>query len=85
MTGCLGPTREHFLQHVLPKNFVKIRYYGFLSANRKNLLAVAKYLLGYTVGSVVVPAPDKQYIICPHCGRKLRWVKSLPKPTKAPP
>jgi len=76
---------HRFLQHVLPKNFVKIRYYGFLSANRKNLLAVAKNLLGYTVGSAVVPAPDKQYIICPHCGRKLRWVKSLPKPTKAPP
>jgi hypothetical protein len=41
---------HRFLQHVLPKNFVKIRYYGFLSANRKNLVAVAKYLLGCTVG-----------------------------------
>jgi len=28
-----------FLQHVLPKNFVKIRYYGFLSPNRRNFLA----------------------------------------------
>ncbi len=31
-----------FLQHVLPKGFVKIRYYGFLSPNKRNLLAVAK-------------------------------------------
>ncbi|MFH1027382.1 MAG: IS91 family transposase, partial [Pseudomonadota bacterium] len=37
---------HRFLQHVLSKGFVKIRYFGFLSANKRNLLSVVKYLLG---------------------------------------
>jgi hypothetical protein len=75
---------HRFLQHVLPKNFVKIRYYGFLSPNKRNLLAVAKYLLGDSRGSEVTPTLGEQYI-CPDCGAKLRRVKSLPKSTRAPP
>jgi len=55
-----------------------------MAPNRKNLLAVAKYLLGGTGISEVIPSVDKQYI-CPHCGAKLLWVKSLPKSTRAPP
>jgi hypothetical protein len=75
---------HRFLQHVLPKGFVKIRYYGFLSPNKRNLLTVAKYLLGDRPGSELTQTPSQQYI-CPHCGAKLRWVKSLPKLTRAPP
>jgi len=75
---------HRFLQHVLPKNFVKIRYYGFLSPNKRNLLAVAKYLLGDSGGSDVIPTLGEKYI-CPECGSKLRRVKSLPKLTRAPP
>jgi hypothetical protein len=75
---------HRFLQHVLPKGFVKIRYYGFLSPNKRNLLAVAKYLLGDSPGPEVTPTLSQQYI-CPDCGAKLRWVKSLPKSTRAPP
>jgi len=75
---------QRFLQHVLPKNFVKIRYYGFLSPNRRNLLAVAKYLLARSVDSPAVPAPHHPYT-CPHCGAKLRWAKSVPKSTRVPP
>ena len=75
---------HRFLQHVLPKGFVKIRYYGFMAPNRKNLLAVVKYLLGGTGVSEVTPAVNKQYT-CPHCGAKLLWVKQLPKSTRAPP
>ncbi len=69
---------HRFLQHVLPKGFVKIRYYGFLSPIKRNLLAVAKYLLGASRRSDVTPAVAEQYI-CPHCGAKLRRV------TRAPP
>ena len=75
---------HRFLQHVLPKGFVKIRYYGFLSPNKRNLLVVAKYLLGDIGVSDVTPVVAEEYI-CPHCGAKLRWVKSLPKLTRAPP
>lgn len=75
---------RRFLQHVLPKGFVKIRYYGFLSPNKRNLLAVAKYLLGDSRGSEVIPRLGRQDI-CPDCGAKLRWIKSLPKSTRVPP
>ena len=73
-----------FLQHVLPKSFVKIRYYGFLSPNRRNLLAVAKYLLG-DIGEAAVTLMVNERYICPHCGAKLRWIKPLSKSTRAPP
>ena len=75
---------HRFLQHVLPKGFVKIRYYGLLSPIKKNLLAVAKYLLGDSRGSEFTPALAQQHI-CPDCGANLRRVKSLPKLTRAPP
>jgi hypothetical protein len=75
---------HRFLQHVLPKGFVKIRYYGFMAPNRRNLLAVAKYLLGDIGLSELSTTLDQRYI-CPYCGAKLLWVKSLPKSTRAPP
>ncbi len=81
------PAREfihRFLQHVLPKNFVKIRYYGFLSPNRRNLLAVAKYLLGHIMTSELTPTIDEPYS-CPRCGTKLIWLKSLAKSPRSPP
>ena len=76
---------HRFLQHVLPKGFVKIRYYGFLSPNKRNLLAVAKYLLGATDAYPQTIGTAKIDHICPDCGAKLRRVKSLPKLTRAPP
>jgi hypothetical protein len=69
---------------VLPKGFVKIRYYGLMAPNKKNLLAVAKYLLGDIGLSDVTPTLKEPYT-CPDCGAKLRRVKSLPKLTRAPP
>mgnify|MGYP001811927394 FL=1 len=75
---------HRFLQHVLPKGFVKIRYYGLLSPIKRNLLAVAKYLLDDIRTEDVTPTVPEQYL-CPDCGAKLRWVKSLPKITRAPP
>jgi hypothetical protein len=75
---------HRFLQHVLPKGFVKIRYYGFMAPNKKALLAVVKYLLGSTNVSQRFPAPDHHYF-CPLCGAKLLWIKPLPKSSRAPP
>ena len=75
---------HRFLQHVLPKGFIKIRYYGFMAPNKRNLLAVVQYLLGDTGISEATPTGDNQYI-CPHCGAKLFWVKPLPKSARAPP
>jgi hypothetical protein len=75
---------HRFLQHVLPKGFVKIRYYGFLSPIKRNLLAVAKYLLGDISVPEAISTLAGQHV-CPLCGTKLRLIKSLPKSTRAPP
>jgi hypothetical protein len=75
---------HRFLQHVLPKGFVKICYYEFLSPNNRNLLAVAEYLLGGICVADFTPTVPEQYV-SPDCGAKLRWVKLLPKSTGAPP
>lgn len=79
---------HRFLQHVLPKGFVKIRYYGLLAPNNRHLLTVAKDLLG----PVAEPsntsnsnATLEKSLICPHCGAGLLWVKPLPKSPRAPP
>jgi hypothetical protein len=52
-TGKLGtctlPAEEfirRFLQHVLPKGFVKVRYYGFLASGCRPQLAALRQLLG---------------------------------------
>ena len=37
---------RRFLQHVLPKRFTKIRYYGLLSPSNRRLLTKARQLLG---------------------------------------
>ena len=75
---------HRFLQHVLPKNLVKIRYYGFMAPNKRNLLALARHLLGGIERTEDSSGGDKGHI-CPLCGAKLLWVKPLPKSPRAPP
>jgi len=75
---------HRFLQHVLPKNFVKIRYYGLLAPNKRSLLAAAQYLLKTTEPAKTIQKPADKPNTCPRCGSLLRWVKPLPK-TRAPP
>jgi hypothetical protein len=50
---------HRFLQHVLPKGFVKVRYYGFLSVNhRAQLMTLRQQLAPSTTTSDYVPAPE---------------------------
>jgi hypothetical protein len=76
---------HRFLQHVLPKGLVKIRYYGLMAPNRRNLIAVAKYLMADTRVSDAAPEIKNKQNICPLCGAKLCWVKPLPRSIRAPP
>ena len=64
---CTLPAQEfirRFLQHVLPRGFVKVRYYGFLScALRKRLAALCQHLTSLAAPSLppqVVDAQDAQ-------------------------
>jgi hypothetical protein len=79
---------HRFLQHVLPKNFVKIRYYGFfaptlrarLTTLRDSLLPAADLITQHTPETATSPGspalrPDA--ILCPHCGQPMLFLHTL--------
>jgi putative transposase/transposase-like zinc-binding protein len=77
---------HRFLQHVLPKNFVKVRYYGFfaptlrarLTALRHSLLATAdSQPANPTATSPGLPALQPHAFLCPHCGQPMLFVHTL--------
>jgi hypothetical protein len=85
---------RRFLLHVLPKGFVRIRYYGFLAnGSRARLLASCRAALGQ---SEISADPDAQHAedgevflgllpsglrLCPHCkAGVLRCVQVLERP-----
>jgi len=67
---------SRFLQHVLPKRFIKVRYFGLLSPSNRHLLEQARQLLAATTSKptrqTAVPAPSLKntappLLTCPHC------------------
>jgi hypothetical protein len=73
---------RRFLQHVLPRGFVKVRYYGFLSSGlRQRLATVCQQLTSPAVEqpasleriseteSQTVDPSGHQAMLCPACGR----------------
>ena len=67
---------RRFLQHVLPKGFVRIRYYGFLAhRHRREQMALARRLLTAPVAQRTqkIAPLDTQQHGCPLCrqGRML--------------
>jgi Putative transposase len=85
-----------FLQHVLPKGFVKVRYYGlFRVGNRRMLEQVRAWLapLGQTgPSSAPTPASSRPslpsapaVLRCPACGQSLQLVQTIPRQSRAPP
>ena len=47
---------RRFLQHVLPKGFVKVRYYGFFSSGIRPKLAAVRQKLGHAALGPSCPA-----------------------------
>jgi hypothetical protein len=87
MTLSLEEFARRFLQHVLPKGFVRIRHYGLL-ANRgreEKLQTCRRLLLKEPMAqqaslAEVVPAQQEQPGRCPGCGQGLmQTVALLPK------
>jgi len=79
---------HRFLQHILPKNFVKVRYYGFfaptlrarLTALRHSLLPAADLNAWHTNQTATSPgsAPVRPNTIrCPHCGQPMLFQHTL--------
>jgi hypothetical protein len=83
-----------FLQHVLPKGFHKVRYYGLWNPKRRELAARVRQMM-----SLQTPAPPMDALeadtplsepagpepfrpACPHCGcHELVHVREIPRPS----
>jgi hypothetical protein len=88
---------HRFLQHVLPKGFVKVRYYGLLAAGNRRRLCLAQALLGTAAQPSAKTAalrsetatPGTQTLRCPRCGQPMlaiqRLARQRPRLPRAPP
>ena len=79
---------RRFLQHVLPKGFVKVRYYGIFSPGKRRLLALIRRLLGRFCAATLSrhQAQRKQRERkCPVCGKEMHWLRSLQPRVRPPP
>jgi hypothetical protein len=81
-----------FLQHVLPKGFVKVRYYGLFRLGNRRLLAQVRAKLvppestglAAAASAPAMPAPPA-VMRCPRCGKPMQLVQSIPRQSRAPP
>jgi len=78
-----GAFLQRFLQHVLPRGFVRTRSFGFLSPAAKKRLERVRGLLGAPLGVVALPTP-KPAPVCPCCGKPMRFVHCY-RPARGPP
>ncbi len=73
---------RRFLQHVLPHNFMKVRYYGFLAAASRNKLNKIRKLLFLEVvqdSKKEKTKSEPKTIHCPKCDSPMQWVEDLPR------
>ncbi len=91
---------QSFLQHVLPKGFVKVRYYGLFSPSYRPLLHRVRLTLADRLpplppqsepqskaqgaGPKAEPTSPERTVPCPQCGQPMRWVETL-KPKRGHP
>jgi hypothetical protein len=88
---------RRFLQHVLPKGFVKVRYYGFFSSGCRAKLAALQQQLGASGTDPAHPSVENDSnsnhqtskandtIPCPRCGQSMqRHQRILPKEREPP-
>jgi hypothetical protein len=73
------PVMRRFLQHVLPRGFMKVRYYGFLSPSSAVPLEEVKARIELAHG-FALPAPETTIeaaatLRCRHCGGVLRFCR----------
>lgn len=83
-----------FLQHVLPKNFMKIRNYGFLSSRNKTTMLEKLFeyfeLPEYKkpqkilVEALIKLIYGKDIRVCRYCGGKLILIESKARPRASP-
>ena len=86
-----------FLQHVLPKGFVKVRYFGLFRAGNRPLLAQVRAALAGPArpcpisapGTVMAVEADKPpvplAVRCPLCGAQMELTQSVRPTSRSPP
>ncbi len=73
---------QRFLQHILPKGFVKVRYFGFFAPNRRTVLKSVQACLSALphenpqaeTDATASPNP----LLCPACGKPMIFLRDLP-------
>jgi hypothetical protein len=68
-----------FLRHVLPKGFVKVRYFGYLATKKRGALEVIKEPVGIRLTVTDSDKPKENLMRCSACGGKLVFVAELPR------
>lgn len=90
---------RRFLQHVLPKGFMKVRHYGLFSPGNRPRLQRAQHLLGCSTPAAAslsdtddLPTPDSpvvtdtvREVLCPHCGQLMRCILTIRPRSRCPP
>ncbi len=81
-----------YLQHVLPKGFIKVRYYGLYSFRKKKTVDNLKDILAdpkkQSIKQVMDKSKKSNIMTCSDCGAVLRWVRDVKRGeqwTTAPP
>ena len=77
---------HRFLQHVLPKGFVKVRYYGFFApTQRARLASLRQHLTPLPAPTSSVETqpetdqpPASPKLRCPQCGQPMLFQRTLP-------
>jgi hypothetical protein len=85
---------RRFLQHVLPKGFVKVRYFGFFSHGSRQRLAALRQSLNVTlsvdpdgpaVESASIDSLVPHVVRCPACNRPMWRYPFIPPLPRSPP
>ena len=86
-----------FLQHILPKGFVKVRYYGLFRPGNRRLLAQVRSLLSEAVSGCPEPLEAREVpatslalhgssaSVCPTCGAVMQLTVILLATSRSPP
>ena len=97
---CTLPAEEfirRFLQHVLPRRFVKVRYYGWLAMGQRKRLAALREQLRLSVEETPPTTEDtaedhpssdgtrRTEVRCPSCGQVMRRGAVIQPTTHSPP
>ena len=82
---------RRFLLHVLPENFIKIRYFGFLAhRNKKQAVPLIRKLINPNADSpqrieetyieMMLRLTGQDLLCCPNCKKgRMTVIKALPK------